>query len=50
MIEQGDLTIIGTTTYLCIKIEDGFAYLKNVLHEQGRAKKVIVTGKQTYHL
>ncbi|BCV03178.1 MAG: hypothetical protein CM15mV62_480 [uncultured marine virus] len=42
MIEQGDLTIIGTTTYLCIKIEDGFAYLKNVLHEQGRAKKVKV--------
>jgi histone H3/H4 len=42
MIAQGQMTMIGTTTYLCIKVEDGFAYLKNILHEQGRAKKVKV--------
>ena len=42
MIEKGQLTMIGTNTYLCIKIEEGFAYLKNILHEQGRAKKIKV--------
>lgn len=42
MIKQGQMTIIGTTTYLCIRIEDGYAYLKNIVHEQGRAKKVKV--------
>lgn len=38
MIRQGDMTIIGTTTYRCLKIEDGMAHLKNILHEQGRPK------------
>ena len=42
MIERGQLTIIGSNTYRCIKIEEGYAYLKNILHEQGRATKVKV--------
>ena len=40
MIQQGDMTIIGTTTYRCLKIENGMAHLKNILHEQGRPKVV----------
>lgn len=42
MIEQGQLTMIGTNTYRCIKVKEGYAYLKNILHEQGRATKVKV--------
>tara|TARA_R110001592_G_scaffold13564_11_gene61952 strand:- start:821 stop:1264 length:444 start_codon:yes stop_codon:yes gene_type:complete len=42
MIQQGDMTIIETTTYRCLKIDsDGYAHLKNILHEQGRPKLVI---------
>jgi len=42
MINQGEMTIIDTVTYRCIKIdEDGYAHLKNVIHEQGRPKKVL---------
>tara|TARA_R100000734_G_C3311064_1_gene101884 strand:+ start:1286 stop:1729 length:444 start_codon:yes stop_codon:yes gene_type:complete len=41
MIEQGQMTIIDTTTYRCIKIDsDGYAHLKNILHEQGRPKLI----------
>jgi len=36
MIEQGQMTIIGSVTYRCIKIDGENAYLKNILHEQGR--------------
>lgn len=42
MIQRGEMTIIGTTTYRCLKIdEDGYAHLKNILHEQGRPKLVL---------
>ena len=42
MIEQGEMTIIGTLTYRCIKIDtEGYAHLKNILHEQGRPKLVV---------
>ena len=42
MIEQGQMTIIDTTTYRCIKIDnEGYAHLKNILHEQGRPKLVL---------
>ena len=40
MIEQGEMTIIDAITYRCIKIEDDYALLKNIIHEQGRPKKV----------
>lgn len=41
MIREGDMTIIDTTTYRCIKVDkDGYAHLKNILHEQGRPKLV----------
>ena len=34
MIEVGDMTIIGTTTYRCIRIDsDNNVYLKNILHD-----------------
>tara|TARA_R100001510_G_C7653556_1_gene211822 strand:- start:183 stop:632 length:450 start_codon:yes stop_codon:yes gene_type:complete len=42
MIQAGEMTIIDTTTYRCIKIdEEGYAHLKNILHEQGRPKLVL---------
>lgn len=42
MIKAGEMTIIGTTTYRCLKIdESGYAHLKNILHEQGRPKLVL---------
>lgn len=42
MIEQGEMTIIGTLTYRCIKVDtEGYAHLKNILHEQGRPKLVL---------
>ena len=42
MIQQGEMTIIDTTTYRCLKIDtDGYAHLKNILHEQGRPKLVL---------
>ena len=45
MIQQGDMTIIETTTYRCIRIDsEGYAHLKNILHEQGRPKLI----KQQY--
>lgn len=41
MIEQGEMTIIDTVTYRCIKVDkEGYAHLKNILHEQGRPKLV----------
>ena len=39
MIQKGQLTVIDMETYTCIDVKDGYAYLKNVLHEQGRPKK-----------
>lgn len=46
MIEVGQLTLITTNgktdTYSCIKIENEMAFLKNILHEQGRPKKIPV--------
>jgi len=42
MIEQGQMTIIDTVTYRCIRIDnEGYAHLKNILHEQGRPKLVL---------
>lgn len=42
MIQQGDMTIIETVTYRCLRIDgDGYAHLKNILHEQGRPKLVL---------
>tara|TARA_R110000751_G_scaffold263199_1_gene362527 strand:- start:730 stop:1170 length:441 start_codon:yes stop_codon:yes gene_type:complete len=42
MIEKGQLTIIDFETFRCVGIEGAYALLKNVLHEQGRPKKVRV--------
>lgn len=42
MIEQGQMTIIDSVTYRCLKIDDeGYAHLKNIIHEQGRPKLVL---------
>tara|TARA_R100000734_G_C3304505_1_gene95010 strand:- start:276 stop:719 length:444 start_codon:yes stop_codon:yes gene_type:complete len=42
MIQQGEMTIIDAITYRCLKIdEEGYAHLKNILHEQGRPKLVL---------
>jgi len=42
MIEQGQMTIIDTITYRCIRVDsEGYAHLKNILHEQGRPKLVL---------
>ena len=42
MIQQGEMTIIDSITYRCLKIdEQGYAHLKNILHEQGRPKLVL---------
>lgn len=41
MIQKGQLTVIDMETYTCIDVKDGYAYLKNVLHEQGRPKKML---------
>ena len=40
MINQGEMTIIDSITYRCIGFEDEYALLKNIIHEQGRPKKV----------
>jgi histone H3/H4 len=40
MIQQGEMTIIDAITYRCLKVEDGYAHLKNIIHEQGRPKLV----------
>jgi len=40
MIEQGEMTIIESVTYRCIKVYEGVAHLKNILHEQGRPKLI----------
>ena len=42
MIQQGEMTIIDAITYRCIQVDsEGYAHLKNILHEQGRPKQVI---------
>ncbi len=41
MIQKGQLTVIDFETYTCIDVVDGYAHLKNVLHEQGRPKKLL---------
>lgn len=43
MIKRGELTIVDSTTYHCIKIKNGYAYLKNILHSRGRARKIKVS-------
>jgi acetoin utilization deacetylase AcuC-like enzyme len=41
MIEQGKVTLLGDSIYLCEKIEDGMAYLKKVGDEKrGRYRKM----------
>tara|TARA_R100000406_G_C3114370_1_gene125170 strand:- start:2304 stop:2756 length:453 start_codon:yes stop_codon:yes gene_type:complete len=46
MIEVGALTVMVNNgkrnTYRCLKIENGVAHLKNILHEQGRPTKIPV--------
>ena len=42
MISIGELTIIDSTTYRCLKIENGVAHLKNIIHNQGRPTKIPV--------
>lgn len=46
MIEVGGLTIIVRDgkrhTFRCLKIENGVAFLKNVLHDQGRPTQIPV--------
>jgi len=42
MISVGELTIINSTTYRCLKIENGVAHLKNIIHNQGRPTKIPV--------
>ena len=42
MIQQGEMTMIGSVTYRCLKIDsEGYAHLKNIIHEQGRPKLVL---------
>jgi len=41
MIKQGEMTIIDAITYRCLKVEEGHAHLKNIIHEQGRPKIVL---------
>jgi hypothetical protein len=47
MIEVGGLTIISKNgkrnTFRCLKIENGVAFLKNVLHDQGRPTQIPVS-------
>ena len=44
MIQQGEMTIIDSITYRCLKIdEQGYAHLKNILHNQ-----IIVPEKPKY--
>ena len=41
MIKKGEMTIIDGQAFRCIKVDsDGYAHLKNVIHEQGRPKKI----------
>jgi hypothetical protein len=42
MISVGELTIINSTTYRCLKIENDVAHLKNIIHNQGRPTKIPV--------
>ena len=45
MIQQGEMTIIDSITYRCIKVDkEGNAHLKNIIHAQGRPKII----KQKY--
>ena len=42
MIQQGEMTIIDAITYRCLKIDsEGYAHLKNIIHEQGRPKLIL---------
>jgi len=42
MIQQGEMTMIGSLTYRCLKVDsEGYAHLKNIVHEQGRPKLVL---------
>jgi hypothetical protein len=40
MIKDGEMTIINAITYRCIKLEDGYAHLKDITTGSGRPKKV----------
>jgi len=40
MIKIGEVTVMDSQTYYCMNIENGFAYLQNILHEKGRWRKV----------
>lgn len=42
MIEAGQMTIVDSRTYSCMRIEDGFAYLKDIAKQQGRTRKIRV--------
>jgi len=44
MIKKGDLTVLGTgverATFMVIRIEDGYAHLKDVVNPKGRPRKM----------
>ena len=42
MIQPHTMTVIDNKTYRCLKIEDGYAYLKDITQEQGRPMKIKV--------
>jgi|TARA_R100000329_G_scaffold51841_1_gene47774 histone H3/H4 len=42
MIEKDAFTIINNKTYQCVKIENGFAYLRNILSDRGKFLKLRV--------
>ena len=42
MIQEHTMTVIDSKTYRCIRIEEGYAHLKDITQEQGRPIKVKV--------
>lgn len=42
MIEAGQMTIVDSRTYSCVRVEDGFAFLKDIAKQQGRTRKIRV--------
>jgi histone H3/H4 len=40
MINTGEFTLIDGKTYRCLRVEDGYVYLVDIVKEKGRPKKV----------
>ena len=48
MIKEGELTIIDSNTYSCVKIEDGVAHLRDVSVETGGRNKLVKVAECPY--